>query len=85
MTVEHTIAVAFTWFMYLQVALLIGAIVYGNLYAILHAWRSGRTLWCGVLAALFLSAGGIATPFYLILFHDEPMPRAHARWGRALA
>ena len=85
MTLEHAITVAFTWLLYLNVALLVGTIILANVYAILHAWRSGRTLWCAVLAALFLSGSGIATPVYLILFHREPMPGGGRWWRRVLA
>jgi hypothetical protein len=82
---EHALTVAFTWLIYLNVALLVGAIFAANLYAMVHAWRSERFLWCVVLAALFLSGSGIATPVYLILFHDEPLPGAPAWLRRALA
>ena len=85
MTLEHAIAVAFTWFLYLNVTLLVGAILAANLYAVVHAWRSERVLWCVVLIALFLAGGGIATPVYLILFHHEPLPGAPAWLRRALA
>jgi hypothetical protein len=85
-TLEHALTVFFTWFLYLNVALLIGAILLANHYAFLHAWRSERSLWFVVLVALFLAGGGIATPVYLILFHDEPMPgRGSEFWRRVLA
>ena len=70
---------------YVNVAVFVGAIFVANLYAMLHAWRSGRTLWCGVLVALFLMGGGIATAAYLILHHDEPMPGGLPWRRRALA
>ena len=71
--------------MYLNVALLVGVILAANLYAVVHAWRSERWLWFAVLIALFLAGGGIATPVYLILFHDDPLPGAPAWLRRALA
>ena len=82
---DHVLTVAFTWFVYLNVALLVGAILAGNLYAIVHAWRTERFLWFVVLLSLFLTGGGIATPVYLILFHHEPLPGAPAWLRRALA
>ena len=85
MTLEHALTVAFTWFLYVNVALLVGAILAANVYAIVHAWRSERFLWCVVLAGLFLAGGGIATPIYLILFHREPLPGAPEWLRRALA
>ena len=85
MTLEHVLTVAFTWFLYLNVVLFVGAIFAANLYAIVHAWRSERFLWCVALIALFLAGGGIATPVYLILFHREPLPGAPAWLRRALA
>ena len=86
MTLEHALTVFFTWFLYVNVALLVGAILVANLYAFLHAWRSERFLWFVVLVTLFLAGGGIATPVYLILFHHEPMPgRGPAFWRRVLA
>lgn len=85
MTLEHALTAGFTWFLYVNVALLVGAIIVGNLYAIVHAWRSERYLWFVVLITLFLAGGGIATPVYLVLFHDEPLPGAPAWLLRALA
>ena len=85
MTLEHALTVGFTCFMYLNVALLVGVIFAANLYAIVHAWRSERFLWFVVLLSLVLAGGGIATPLYLIVFHDEPMPGAPAWLRRALA
>ena len=85
MRLDHALTVAFVWFMYVNVALLVGVIFAANLYAIVYAWRSERFPWFVVLLALFLAGGGIATPVYLILFHDEPMPGAPAWLRRALA
>jgi hypothetical protein len=84
-TFEDALTVAFTWFMYVNVALLVGAIIVANVYAIVHAWRSDRMVWCVVLATLFLMGGGLATPCYLILFNQEPMPGGPAWLRRALA
>ena len=85
MTLDGVLTVVFTGVVYLNVVVLVGAILFANVYAVVHAWRSGRVVWCGVLAALFLSGAGIATPLYLILFHDEPMPGGLPWRRRALA
>jgi hypothetical protein len=85
MTLGGVLTVVFTGVVYLNVVVLVGAILFAHAYAIVHAWRSGRVLWCVSLVALFLSGGGIATPFYLILFHDEPMPGDLSWRRRALA
>jgi len=84
-TPGHALTVAFTWFMYVNVALLVAVIFGANLYATVHAWRSERFVWFAALISLFLAGGGIATPVYLILFHHEPLPGAPGWLRRALA
>lgn len=66
-------AVAHAW----VVALLI-AIVLANVYAVVHARRSGRYGW---LAVILLTGGGIATGAYLLTYHDEPIRSRSARWA----
>jgi hypothetical protein len=74
MALDDVLTVSITGLVYACVALLLAAIVFANLYAILHAWRSDRVGWCVVLVALFMMGGGIATAVYLFVHYDEPMP-----------
>lgn len=85
MTLDDLLTVLITAIVYLGVAALLAAIVFVNLYAILHAWRSERIGWCIILATLFLTGGGIATAVYLFLHYGEPMPPASSSRKRALA
>ena len=78
MALDDVLTVSITGLVYACVAALLAAIVFVNLYAIVHAWRSDRVGWCVVLAALFLTGGGIATAVYLFVHHDEPMPPARS-------
>ena len=64
-------AVAHAW-----VVVLLGAIVVGNLYALVHAWRSGRFGW---FAVIVLTGGGVATVVYLVTYHEEPIRSPAAR------
>jgi hypothetical protein len=82
---EGVLTVLITGLVYACVAGLLAAIVFVNLYAILHAWRSDRVGWCVILAVLFLTGGGIATAVYLFVHYDEPMPPARSARRRALA
>jgi hypothetical protein len=85
MTIDGIFEVLVTGVVYLNVAVFVGAIVVANFYAILHAWRSDRVVWCVVLVALLLAGGGIGTAAYLILYHDEPMPGGLTWRRRSLA
>ncbi len=85
MTLDALLDLVITGIVYAAVAALLVAIVVANLYAVLHAWRSGRTGWCVVLAVLFLTGGGIATAVYLVIHWSEPMPLAVSSRRRASA
>ena len=85
MGLDDVLTVLITWLVYAFVVTLLAAIVLANLYAIVHAWRSDRIGWCVVLAALFLTGGGLVTAIYLIVHHDEPMPPARSASRRAAA
>jgi hypothetical protein len=74
-----------TGIVYAGVAALLVAIVVANVYAVLHAWRSDRVGWCIVIAALFLTGGGIATAVYLVIHYDEPLPPARTARRRGLS
>jgi hypothetical protein len=74
MSIDDVLTGLVTGVVYLNIAVFLGAIVVANLYAMLHAWRSDRVVWCVALAALLLAGGGIGTAAYLILYHDEQMP-----------
>jgi len=74
MTLDETLELLITGFVYACVVALLAAIAAANVYAIVHAWRRGRTGWVVVLSVLFLTGGGIATAVYLIVHHDEPLP-----------
>ena len=75
---DDVLTVLITGLVYTFAAALLVAIVFANLYAILHAWRSDRIGWCIVLAALFPTGGGLATAVYLFVHQDEPMPPGHS-------
>jgi len=77
MTLDGLLTTVITGLVYAGIAALLVGIVFINIYAILHAWRSDRIGWCVVLTALFLMGGGVATAVYLFIHHAEPMPRAH--------
>ena len=79
MAPNDVLAALITGLAYAFAAALLAAIVFANLYAILHAWRSDRIGWSVVLAALFLTGGGFATAVYLFVHYDEPMPPAGSR------
>jgi hypothetical protein len=85
MGLDDVLTVLITWLVYAFVVALMAAIVLANLYAIVHAGRTDRIGWCVVLAALFLTGGGLATAIYLIVHHDEPMPPARSARRRAPA
>lgn len=85
MALEDVLAVLITGLVYACVAALLAALVFVNLYAIVHAWRSDRVGWCVVLAVLFLTGGGIATAVYLFVHYDEPMPPATSSTRRSFA
>lgn len=83
---KAVLTVVITTLVHAGIVALLVAIVLGNLYAVLHAWRKGRIGWCIILAVLFFTGwgGGIATAAYLFINHDEALPRP-ARRARAHA
>ena len=85
MAVGDVLEAVVTGVVYLNLAVFAGAVIVASLYAILHAWRSGRVIWCAVLVTLLLAGAGIGTGAYLILHHDEPMPGGFPWRRRAVA
>ena len=78
MAPNDVLAALITGLAYAFAAALLAAIVFANLYAILHAWRSDRSLVCRPGRPL-LTGGGFATAVYLFVHYDEPMPPAGSR------
>ena len=85
MAVGDVLEAVVTGVVYLNLAVFVGAVIVASLYAILHAWRSGRVIWGAVLVTLLLIGAGIGTAAYLLLFHDEPIPGGLTWRRRAVA
>jgi hypothetical protein len=85
MALEDVLTVSITGLVYACVAALLAGLVFVNLYAIVHAWRSDRVGWCVVLAFLFLTGGSIATAVYLFTHYDEALPPARSSRKRLFA